>query len=221
MSDVMDYYSANPDVWKAYQSNDFTKNPVSAAGFAQTHYNTYGKNEGRTWGAPTTTTGTTGTTTGNPLSAFGQDLTGRQGPVSYSGLPEQDQRVLIDALLPRLLSSTENYRGDIESAKNALQEKYSLAAKGAMKEGSQSVLNNMAGRNMLNSSVTSDALAKVGTNIADLIAGTNYDAESLAAGLKAQEPTMLGGLLNLGQASKSSNDLSAIDMMRQIYQGMM
>jgi len=183
----------------------------------QQHYQIAGKNEGLSWPA----TSPAQTQNVNPLQAYGQDLTGKQGQVSYSGLPEADQRTLIDSLLPKLLASTQNYRGDIDRSKNAIQEKYAMSAKDAMKSGSQNVLNSMAGRNMLNSSVTSDALAKVGTNIADLIAGKNYDAESLAAGLKAQEPTMLGGLLNLGNSSKSSNDLSVIDMMRQIYQGMM
>jgi len=47
--DAQAYFAANPDVWGAYQANNYGLNPTA---FAQTHYNNHGSKEGRAWGVP-------------------------------------------------------------------------------------------------------------------------------------------------------------------------
>lgn len=47
--DAQAYFTANPDVYAAFQANNYGMSPTQ---YAQTHFNNYGQAEGRQWGVP-------------------------------------------------------------------------------------------------------------------------------------------------------------------------
>jgi hypothetical protein len=118
------------------------------------------------------------------------DLASTSGP-DWSGQ-------LGSSILPNLQETAGNLPGLAESFGPTLQGMYGNLMKQAMGPGAfQGTLNNLASRNVLNSSIASDALSKAGTNIATNVANQAYP--SFLAGLeqKMQVPGVLGNLATL------------------------
>lgn len=148
-----------------------------------------------------------------PIQMFQPD----KGPVSKSGLDDPYRATILDTLVPRLTESVTNYRTDIDDSTQAAKEMYASLAKGAMKEGTQGILNDLASRGILNSSVAGDAFAKGFSNISRDVADKGFQSAMMAAGMKADESNMLGNLINLGKYSESTNTLAPYDLMERIY----
>jgi len=71
----------------------------------------------------------------------------------------------------------------------------------------QGTLNNLRQRNMLDSTVASDALAKVGSNIAGEIGNTGLDRYLKSVDMQAQMPGLLAQLANIiGEKTSTTND---------------
>jgi len=152
------------------------------------------------------------------LSLFGQDISGLKTG-SRSGLPEAWTQQL-SPLIPQLVGSAQNYRSDIDKTTQAAKELYASQAKKAMRTGAQDILGRLSSRNMLDSSVASDTLSKGLTDIATSTAGKGFESALTGAAMKAQEPTMLGNLVNLGQTSESFDQLAPFKLLMNSYLGM-
>lgn len=75
------YLSANPDVQRAYQSNQMNARGIfpNVADFADYHYNTYGRSEGRSFGNPAPAVGSGGASNGLTIDLVNLG-DGRYGP---------------------------------------------------------------------------------------------------------------------------------------------
>ena len=137
----------------------------------------------------------------DPIQLFQPDLF----QSSRSGLPEEFQSQLLSNIIPKLLSSTDTFRSDIDTSTKAASELFGSLSKNAIGKDATRILNELAERNVLDSSVASDTLSKSFSNIATEGAGRGFEAASLAAAQKAREPELLASIATLGQASTSSD----------------
>lgn len=210
----MDYLNANPDVFQAYEKQVNAGVPTTAQGFAEQHYNTFGKGEIESgqrnpWG------GITATTTGTSQNIFQPDLYSK----SYSGMGSGYQKELMDTLLPQLKASFQNYGANIDKSTKAAQEGFTSMNKKAMTSGLQDILNNLASRGMIggkgDSSVASDAIAKGMADITSKNSDKYFQAAMQNAILKAEEPTLLAKIASLGNYSESSDPLEPYKLMAQ------
>jgi hypothetical protein len=220
-SDADFYMKQNPDVWGAYNEDTGMNDPDL---FAKTHYDRFGVNEGRIFGNANATpnseqTGGSvggGTSTPSPTSMFGDELKGlKKG--SYSGLPPEYQQQLLKDIIPRLLDSFKNYRSDIDQSTKAAQDLYGQMSRGAMKEGAQGILQDLANRNIFKGNVVDDAYAKGMSRIADQYANKGFESAMAGSAMKANEPSMLGQVAGLGSSSESFNELAPYELLSHFY----
>lgn len=119
-------------------------------------------------------------------------------PQSYSGISPQYSNQMLASLIPQLQQSTSGMPTSINN----------FTRTGAYST-LQDVMNNLAGRGMLNSSVASDALSKGITGMGNQ-----------AAQMQFQSPQMLGQLAqNLGGFSYSSNQLAPYELLNNFILG--
>lgn len=237
--DWQNYLNANPDVMQEYaKSSTFQLdpgnasgrfiNPVSEEAFAKAHYDQFGKNEGRVWGAAPNTGGTTGTTgtTGSGtttgtmaggINLFQPDLYSK----SYSGIGSVYQKELMDSILPQLKASFQNYGANIDKSTKAAQEGFTSMNKRAMTSGLQDILNNLSNRGMLNSSVASDAISKGMTDLTSANSDKAFQAAMQNAILKAEEPQLLARIASLGNYSESSDPGQPYDRIANFFKATM
>ena len=140
---------------------------------------------------------------------------------SYSGIGADNQSELMGAVLPQLTNSMTNYRSDIDKSTKAAQEGFTSMNKQAMTSGLQSILNNLASRGMLNSSVASDTISKGMTDITNTNSDKYFQAAMQNAVMKAEEPTMLAKIASLGSYSQSSNPLEPYELMANFFKSTM
>ncbi len=222
----MDYFNANPDVWNAYQSNDFTANPTTANAFAQKHYNDYGQTEGRLWGSAST--GGLGTDivpntiapNVNQTTMFGDDISGL-GVGSYSGLPTEYQNQLNSNLIPQLLDAVSNYRSDIDASTGAAADLFGNMSQNAVKQGLKGIMQDLENRNMMDSDVAGDVIGNASSNLIGQQMNNVYQSALSGSAMKANESGLIGQLLGLGQSSESFNQLAPYQLLSNFYLGAM
>jgi hypothetical protein len=134
---------------------------------------------------------------------------------SRSGLPKQYQEQILEKLIPKLLKSVEGYEGNIDKSTQAAQELFETQSRRGMKDQLQGILNSLAGRNILNSSVASDAISKGMGDIVQTGAQKGYESQMNDAALKAQLPALLANIAQLGQSSTSSDPLEPYKLLSQ------
>jgi hypothetical protein len=134
---------------------------------------------------------------------------------SRSGLPEKYQLQILESLIPKLLESVEGYEGNVDKSTQAAQELFESQSRRGMKQDLQGILNSLAGRNMLDSSVASDTIAKGMGDIVQTGAQKGYESQMNNAALKAQLPAMLANIAQLGQSSTSSDPLEPYKLLSQ------
>lgn len=81
------------------------------------------------------------------------------GPTSYSGLGQGYQSFNNNSVIPLLQSLLSGYQGNVNSAYGNATSGLGTFAKQTITPAIQSVINTMAGKNMLNSSVAGDAIS--------------------------------------------------------------
>lgn len=91
---------------------------------------------------------------------------------------------------------------------SALQAKYSNLMKRVAPQAFQGTLNNLASRNILDSSIASDTLANIGTGLAENVGDQAYDSYLQGLLSEMNVPTQLSTLAQLGQRSTSENPLA-------------
>jgi len=187
-------------------TSDLAQGVIDSVGGTQAHYDNYGASQGLTYEPEIE----------NQMTMFGEDISNLETG-SYSGLPEEYNTQLLDALIPQLIESFSNYRTDIDNSTNAAQELYSSMARQALEEDAQNVLNDLSSRNIFSGTVASDTLAKGQTDIAKEYANKGYETAMTAAAMKAGEPAMLGSIAGLGNTSESFNELAPYELLINSY----
>jgi hypothetical protein len=192
----------------------------------QQHYEKYGQYEGVNHYTPYTPYGhIQDTASQDPPDGHIQDTASQEPPVdifqpdkyqqSRSGLPEEYQLQILESLIPKLLESVEGYEGNIDKSTQAAQELFETQSRRGMKDQLQGILNSLAGRNILNSSVASDAISKGMGDIVQTGAQKGYESQMTNAALKAQLPALLANIAQLGQSSTSSDPLEPYKLLSQ------
>jgi len=120
---------------------------------------------------------------------------------SFSGLNEADRSQLMGAVLPMLVQQVGNLPQTIDDYVGNAANMYEGQARTLMGDAMQGLLNNLAGRNMLNSSVAGDAISKTMGQIFPTFADKTYQAGMEGANMRLQMPQILGNLAQLGQFS--------------------
>lgn len=143
-------------------------------------------------------------------------------PTSYSGLGEEYEGFAEGKVLPLLQQLMGGgYQKIITDAYGQAQQGLGQYTKTQMQPAVQSTINQLAGRNMLNSSTASDTLAKTMSGIADQSQGYQAQLQGNMAGQLSQYPDWITQLMQMGGTSQSSNPLAPYQTLASLIQGMM
>jgi hypothetical protein len=132
-------------------------------------------------------------------TSSGQSLSGNN---SFSGLDAKNRNKVLESTIPKLVDSVNNYESNIDKSTGAAQEMFNSQSRNTIRNNLQGILNNLASKNMLNSSVASDSIGNSMSNLARTGAEKGFEAAMTGAALKAQLPQLLGNLINLGKYSE-------------------
>ena len=144
------------------------------------------------------------------------------GPTSYSGLGQGYQSFTNNSVIPLLQSLLSGYQGNVNSAYNNASSGLGTLTKQTITPAIQSVINTMAGKNMLNSSVAGDAISGVASNIGTSLLGNQLTlAGNKANALTSGYDDTLLKAANLGQYSTSSDTSTPYRIMASLIQSMM
>jgi len=145
---------------------------------------------------------------GNNPEMFQPDLyptsSGTNTSTSYSGLPSEYLDQLMQGLMPELMRSIQGMPQAIDEYTGKASQMYEGMGRRLLDDAMPGILNNLAGRNVLNSSVASDAISKTATNIIPMFTDAALQAGMKGAEMKANIPSILGNIANLGRVSESS-----------------
>jgi hypothetical protein len=113
---------------------------------------------------------------------------------------------LLKALLPQLIASGQGVQDKADNLSKTLSEQYgNLIDRSQSAENFQGTLNELAGRNVLNSSVTGEALGRASALNAKSVADKAYDANVAGAQSQFAVPGIIASLANLGQTSSGAS----------------
>ena len=132
---------------------------------------------------------------------------------SYQGLPGSYRDKLLETLIPQLGDSAMNMPKNIDDATEGAYGSYRTQLKNVLDNYVPTVVNNLANRGVLDSTVASNAIQETQSKAIHDFANQGYDAAVQNALLKTQIPEMLTKMAQLGTFSKStsnSNDPVAI-----------
>jgi len=148
--------------------------------------------------APTTAPAPTNGAFNFPMDKF---------PRSYSGLGPEYQGMLT-SLLPQIKGAYEQYPETVKGGYNQAISDAGSSFKNTLQPQLQQILNNLASRNMINSSVAGDTMAGAARGVAQDITGTQAGLGLAREQALAQYPQLLTNLLSQGQYSESTNELA-------------
>ena len=116
---------------------------------------------------------------------------------------------LAAAMQPLLMTSGQNIQGVADNMAQTLQGQYGNMMRNAMAPNQfQGVLNQLANRGVLNSTVGSDALAQAQNAAAQQIANQGYDAMLAQQAAQFKVPEVQGNIAKLAEQSQSTGGSS-------------
>lgn len=124
---------------------------------------------------------------------------------SYSGLPTQYQNQLLNALMPQLSSAITNMPGNIDEYTNQALGSYQQLMNNALKQNIPTALRTLANRGVLNSTEGQKVLGNVYSAAAQDAANKGYTTAMQAALLKANMPSTLATIGDLGKTSTTTS----------------
>lgn len=124
---------------------------------------------------------------------------------SFSGLPEGTRNQLLTAILPQLTQSIGGLNAVPGQTADAASRMYGNLSRQALEQSLPDILNQLAGRGVLNSSVGSDAISNAAMQIIPNFANAGYQSQIDAGNQRMQIPNILGTLLGLGNYSQGSS----------------
>jgi hypothetical protein len=144
------------------------------------------------------------------------------GPQSYSGLGSGYQDFSSNTVMPLLQKLLSGYSGTVNQAYGDTTAGLGTLTKNTITPAIQNVINSMAGKNMLNSSVASDAIGTAASNIGTSLLGNQTSlAGNQANALTTGYGSLLGNSAQLGQYSSASNNSTPYQIMASLIQSMM
>lgn len=154
---------------------------------------------------PKSTSSSNSSSSGQTSSNSASQSTGE----SFSGLPQEYGESILQNTVPTLNNLVANYPQYAQQAMDDSMNSYSSLMKSAYQTMMPSVLNDLASKNVLGSSVASDAIGNVANSVMSAIEPQAYNASANYFNTMANAPTMLGNIANLGQYSQSNNQSSS------------
>jgi hypothetical protein len=127
---------------------------------------------------------------------------------SYSGLPSNIQNELLAALMPQLKSAITNMPGNIDNYTNEALGSYQQMLQNSLRKDIPTALSNLANRGIINSTEGQNMLSKVMSDAAIGASDKGYQTAMQSALLKANMPTILGQLAELGKSTSSTSSSS-------------
>ena len=131
---------------------------------------------------------------------------------SFSGLDEATRTQLMNSIMPLMTESTEGLYENIDKYTQGATDLYQSSADKLMRESMPQYLEQLASKNILNSSVGGGAMSDVLRGITGDAATKSFEAGMESAAMKANIPSMLAPLVQLGQYStdKSGSESSSL-----------
>lgn len=174
---------------------------------------------------PTTTntnTGSTGNTSnsggdtggaGEAFFNFPTDIKSESTSASdsYSGLPMNYRDQLLQSLMPTLNNSVVNMESNIDKYTQEALASYEQERQNAIRTGLPAAISNLANRGIINSSQGNEILAKVLSDAATAASDKGYETAMKAALLKANMPTVLSDIANLGKYTSGTSSSYSSD----------
>jgi hypothetical protein len=169
--------------------------------------------------APYSTSGGTasGTSSGINTSNQGSYNTGTQGSSNigltsannqsnnFSGLDQKSRDAILSAVIPQLTNATANMGQNYDQYTGNAVSTYQQMIDNAIKQQAPQLIGQLANRGILNSTEGENILAKMLTDTATAGSTKGYEAAMQAALAKANMPTILGQLAQLGQTSQGAS----------------
>ena len=143
-----------------------------------------------------------------PLDIMPTTVSGSSGS-SYSGLPSEYRDQLLSALMPQLTSSIANMEGNIDQYTNQALGSYQQMMQNAMRTNIPKGLDALTNRGILSSTMGENVMGDVYSAAAIDASNKGYQTAMQAALLKANMPSVLGEIGQLGQTSTSRQSSSS------------
>lgn len=129
---------------------------------------------------------------------------------AFSGLPEDVRNQLLTTILPQLAQSISGLNAVPGNTADAAARMYSNLSRQSLEQSLPDILNQLAGRGVLNSSVGSDAISNSANQIIPTFANAGYQSQIDAGNMQMQIPNILGTLLGLGNYSASNSGSTGV-----------
>ena len=123
---------------------------------------------------------------------------------SYTGLPESYGQSLLQSLMPQLLSSIADMPGNIDIYTGQALGSYQQMMQDALRKNIPSAIGNLANRGVISSTEGQRALSDVYSSAAIDAANKGYQTAMQAALLKANIPSVLAQIGELGKVTTST-----------------
>ena len=127
---------------------------------------------------------------------------------NYSGLDAQYRTGILSSVLPQLQASLANFNQVPAQYADSASRLYGNLSRQALDQSLPEILQQLASRGMLNSSVGSDAISNAAMQIIPQFANQGYQAQMNAGQMQMQIPSILATLAQLGQYSQGSSQQS-------------
>lgn len=142
--------------------------------------------------------------TGNQID-FPTNLMPTTNSNSYSGLPSSYQNQLLSALIPQLNSSISNFNTNVDDYTKQALGSYQQSMEAALRENIPKAIAALANRGILSSTAGNEILADVNSAAATDAANKGYQTAMQAAMFKANWPSVLAQIADLGKTSSSTS----------------
>lgn len=138
---------------------------------------------------------------------------------NYSGLPTNYQEQLLSSLIPRLTGAVTNMESNIDKYTGEALSSYEQQRQNAIRKGLPQAIAGLANRGIINSTQGNEVMAKVLSDAATAASDKGYQTAMQAALLKANMPTVLAQIADLGKyTSGSMESKSYSEDPTQMYQ---
>jgi len=125
---------------------------------------------------------------------------------SYGGLPSEYIEQLLSSLMPQLVASIEALPGSIDEYTQAGLGAYDSAMRGVITQSMPSILNEIFGRNMQESSIAGDVTQGMMSDYLTTYAPLAYQTAMTGAQMQANLPSLLADIAGLGITDISQTD---------------
>ncbi len=150
------------------------------------------------------------------------DIPTSVGPSSYGGLGAGYQGFMGSDLLPLLQQLVSGYATNVDKAYNNANTSLGTITRNTITPAIQSTINNLAGKNMINSSVAGDAMSKTISNLSsDLLNKQAGISANKATALSTGYGDLLTNLANIGRYQTSSDTSAPYQIMANLLRSMM